>query len=104
MRSPSSIRTSIASPPRRLRRPSDSFDNRRDPLAAADAEGDQGGVEVPPLELVEGGAEEDRAGRTQRMAKGDRAAVDVHPPGIDAEAADRLQRHHREGLVDLPEV
>ena len=61
-------------------------------------------VEVPPLELVERRAEQHRAGRAERMAERDRAAVDVDPLGIDPEAADRLQRHRGEGLVDLPEV
>ena len=56
------------------------------------------------LELVEGGAEQDRAGRAERVAEGDRAAVDVDAVGIDAERARRLQRHHGERLVDLPQV
>ena len=45
------------------------------------------------LELVERGAEQDRAGRAERVAERDRAAVDVDPLAVDAEVARGLQRH-----------
>src|SRR5436305_9493319 len=49
-----------------LRSPSDPFENRCDPLTAADAQGDERRAEAAALELVERGAEEHRAGRAQR--------------------------------------
>ena len=39
-----------------------------------------------------------------RVADGDRAAVDVHAVLVDPEHADRVERHGGEGLVDLPQV
>ena len=50
------------------------------------------------------GADEHRARRPDRVAERDRAAVDVHALGIEAEVAHRLERHRGERLVDLPEV
>ena len=52
---------------------------------AADAQRDQRGRLVRALELVERGAEQDRAGRAERMAERDRAAVDVDALRIDPE-------------------
>ena len=56
---------------------SDALDDRRDAHAAADAQRDEAGRLVAPLELVEDGAEQHRAGGAERVAEGDRAAVDV---------------------------
>ncbi len=63
-----------------------------------------GRCSIPALELVEHGPEEHRARGAERMTEGDGAAVHVHPRGIDAELANRLQHHRGERLVDLPEV
>src|SRR5512139_3742785 len=71
---------------------SDALDDGRDAHAAADAQRDQRVGLVRPLQLVE------------RSAERDRAAVHVDALGIDAERARRLQRHHGERLVDLPQI
>src|SRR4051794_39559283 len=76
----------------------DALDDRGDALAAADAEGDQGGVEVAALQLVEGGAEEHRAGGAEGMAEGDGATVDVDLGGVEVEVADDLERDGGEGF------
>jgi methylthioribose-1-phosphate isomerase len=55
------------------------LDNRRDALAAADAESNERSGQVAPLELVERGAEQDGAGSAKRMTERDGAAVDVDP-------------------------
>src|SRR4051812_9599266 len=66
---------------------SDALDDRRDAHAATDAQRDQRGGLVRTLELVERRPEQDRAGRTQRVAEGDRATIDVDLVVIDAERA-----------------
>jgi hypothetical protein len=57
-----------------------------------------------PLQLVEQGADEDRAGGADRVAEGHGAAVDVDLVAVELQVADELLGHHREGLVDLPQV
>src|SRR5579863_1792113 len=44
-----------------------------------------------------------RTAGAERMAKRDRAAVDVHFFQVQAESIRRRQGHGREGFVDLPE-
>src|SRR5207344_3039820 len=44
------------------------------------------------------------AGGSDRVAHGDRAAVDVDVARVDPQVLHRLQRHRRERLVDLVEV
>lgn len=44
------------------------------------------------------------ASRAQRMPQRDRAAVHVDAPLVAPQRAHRLDRHHAERLVDLPEV
>ena len=56
---------------------SDALDDGGDAHAAADAERGQAVALVAALELVDQGAEDHRAGRAERVAHGDRAAVDV---------------------------
>ena len=74
------------------------------PMPRADAEGGEGGLLVGALELVEGGAEDHRAGGAERVAHGDGAAVDVDAGGVDVEGLHEAQHHGGEGLVDLEEV
>ena len=57
-----------------------------------------------PLEFVEHGAENHAAGRAERMAHRDRAAVDVDLGGIEVEGLHVAQDDRRERLVDLEEV
>ena len=57
-----------------------------------------------PAQLVDERAEDPRAGRADRVAERDRAAVDVDLVLVDAEHPDRVDRDRRERLVDLPEV
>ena len=56
------------------------------------------------LEFVERGAEDHRAGRAERMAHRDRAAVDVDLVGVEVERLPEAQHDGGEGLVDLEEV
>src|SRR4051794_31308355 len=60
----------------RLRR-SDPLDDRGNPHPPADAQRGEAAAQVPALELVDERAEDHRAGGAQRVAHGDRAAVDV---------------------------
>ena len=72
--------------------------------AGGDAEGGEGGFLVGALELVEGGAEDHRAGGAERVAHGDGAAVDVDAGGVDVEGLQEAEDDGGEGLVDLEEV
>jgi len=56
---------------------SDTLDDCRDGLAEADTHRRQRGILTGPLELVSEFRQQHRAGRAQRMAVGDRTAVDV---------------------------
>src|SRR5690242_6789390 len=65
-------------PPGGLTAPlSDHLDDGGDAHAAADAERGEAAAQVATAELVDEGAEDHRPGRAQRVAHGDRAAVDV---------------------------
>ena len=59
---------------------------------------------VGALELVEGGADQDRAGGADGMTEGDRTAVDVDLVAVDVEVADELLDDDGERLVDLEDV
>src|SRR3954453_16753260 len=64
---------------------SNPLDDGRGAHAAADAQRHQRGRLVGALEFVEHGAQDHRAGRAKRMAKRDRAAVDVDLGIVDVE-------------------
>jgi hypothetical protein len=55
-------------------------------------------------QLVHERAEDARAGRADRVADRDRAAVDVHAVLVEVEHPHRVQGHGGERLVDLPQV
>ena len=82
----------------------DPLDDDRRGHAAGGAHGDQAALEAAALELVEHRADQDRAGRPDRMAERDRPAVDVDLVAVELEVAHELLGDHREGLVDLEEV
>ena len=65
---------------------------------------DERGALAGALEFVERGAEDHRAGRAERMAHGDRAAVDVDLARIDVERLQEAQHDGGEGFVDLEEI
>ena len=67
--------------------------HRRDPVAAAAA-----------AELVQEGGREAGAGAAERVAEGDRAAVDVEALLVDPELADAGEDLGGEGLVELDQV
>ena len=56
------------------------------------------------LEFVERGAEDHRAGRAQRMAHRDRAAVHVDLAVVEVERLAEAQHDRGESLVDFEEV
>src|ERR1700712_5643545 len=73
-------------------------------LATAGADGRDAEPAATTAQLVDDRAEDAGARSADRVAERDRAAVDVDAVLLDAELADRLQRHGGEGLVDLPQV
>src|SRR5699024_4552373 len=83
---------------------SDALDDGGDAHAAADAERDEGALAAGALELVENGAGDHRAGRTEGVAHGDGAAVDVELLVRDVHVLLEAQHDGGEGLVELPEV
>src|SRR5947209_4421511 len=64
--------------------------------AAAAAHGDQAGLGIPAFQLGEQGREQPPAGRADRMAEGDGAAVDVHPVHVRLELPFPGQHHGAE--------
>src|SRR5579859_6661097 len=82
----------------------DALEDRRDPLAAADAERREA---VLALALAELGDEREReacARRAQRMAERDRAAVHVRLVPVEAEVLLDGEVLRRERFVDLDQV
>src|SRR5689334_19334691 len=73
--------------------PSDSLDQGRDAHAAADAQGHHGPARLAPLQLVDHRADEHGAGRAERVAHGDRAAVDVQLVVRDVQLALVVQNY-----------
>src|ERR1700693_2512874 len=71
-------------------------------LAAADAHRHHAPFRLAPTSLLQDVAGQPRACHAERMADGDRAAIDVVLVGIDAELVARIQALAGEGLVELP--
>src|SRR3954468_17496647 len=82
----------------------DTFDDDGRGHATGRAHGDETALQVAPLELVEQGADQNRAGGADGMAECDRAAIDVDPRAVELEVADVFFRNHGKGLVDLEQV
>src|SRR3954467_11257883 len=80
------------------------LDAHRDAHAAADAERGETLLGIAPLHLVEERDQHARAGRADRMADRDRAAVDVDPGRIPAEILVDGASLRRESLIRLDEV
>src|SRR5450755_2291847 len=78
--------------------------NQRVALPAARADRRAAEATAAAAQLVDERAEDARAGGADRVAEGDRAAVDVHAVLVDPQHADRVQGDRGEGLVDLPNV
>src|SRR5215471_4914847 len=74
------------------RRSARAFDEAGGAHAAADAHRDDGVAALAAFELVQRGRNLPRAGRTERVAEGDRAAVDVHTLRRQAELALAVER------------
>src|SRR5215204_3528661 len=72
--------------------------------AAADAHRDQAVSRVPPPHLVEARRRQLGAGAAERVAKRNRAAVDVETIGIDGQLAQAGDHLRGEGLVQLDEI
>ena len=56
------------------------------------------------FELVEHRAEDHRPGRAERVAHGDRAAIDVDLRRVEVEGLEVAEHDRGEGLVDLEQV
>src|SRR5574343_62572 len=80
---------------------SNAFDDGGDAPAGTDAPGGQGRGLAGPLQLVQRRAQDDGARGAQRVAHGNRAAVDVHAIERDAQVARRFHGHSGKGLVYL---
>src|SRR5215468_11371667 len=81
-----------------------SLDAHRDAHASPDAEGGEAFLGVALLHLVEQRHKDAGAGGADRMAEGDRAAVDVDLVGIPAEVLVDGAGLRRERLVRLDQV
>src|SRR5690348_15767728 len=80
------------------------LDDHRVALTAARADRGAAQPAAAPAQLEHERAEDPRARGADRVAERDRAAVDVDLVLVDPEHPDRVQRHRREGLVDLPQI
>ena len=69
-------------------RRSDPLNDHRRCHAAGSTHRHQAAFEIAAFELVEQGADQDRTGRTDRVAEGDRSAIDVDLVTIGVEIAD----------------
>ena len=69
---------------------SDPLDDGGRAHAAGDTEGGERGAAAGALELVEGGAENHRAGGAEGVAEGDGAAVDVDAGWVGVEGLDSV--------------
>src|SRR4051812_31742761 len=83
---------------------SKTFNNRGNAHAAADAQGREAKAQFSAFQLVDQGAEEHRASGAERVAHGDRAAVDVDDLLRYVHFLHELHRHHGEGFVDFEQV
>src|ERR1051326_7502998 len=83
---------------------SDALDDGRSAHADADAERDERRFFVTPLEFVEHSAKNHGAGRAERMAHRNGAAIHVDLVVWNIECLHVAQDHRREGLVELPQV
>ena len=83
---------------------SDPFDDRAGRERAAGAHGDQRGLAVAALQLVEGGRDQAGAGRADGVSQRDGAAVDVHLVHVGVVNLRPAQHDRGEGLVDLDQV
>src|SRR5512138_2096866 len=72
----------------------EALEDRRDPLAAADAHGYQRIALLRALQLVQRLDGEDGAGGADRMAERDRAAVRIHLRRIEPEVLGHRHRLH----------
>src|ERR1700733_206508 len=81
-----------------------SLDDDRRGHAARRAHRDQPALELAPLELVEHGTDQYRAGRADGVTQCDRSAVHIDLVAIEAQIADEFLDHDGKCLVDLPEV
>src|ERR1700710_2913013 len=80
------------------------LDDRRDTHAAANTQRYQRAPGVAALQLVNHGAQNHRAGSTERMAHGDGTAVDVELLVGDVQVLLELEHYGREGFVELEQV
>src|SRR5665811_891582 len=83
---------------------SDALDDSGNAHAAADAKGGNAVLLVAALQFVDQRAEDHRTGRTERVAHGDRAAVDVDLVMRHIHVAHETHDDRGEGLVHLEQV
>src|SRR4029077_8134426 len=83
---------------------SSNFDHDRVALAPARADRGDAEATAATAQLVHERADDASAGGGDRVAGGDRAAVDVDLVLVDAEHPHRVEGDRGEGLVDLPEI
>src|ERR1044072_5366239 len=83
---------------------SDAFEDRRQALADADAHRRDPVLAAAAAQLTDQGGGEASAGAAERVAEGDRAAVDVELLFVDAELAGAGEHLRGEGLVELDQV
>src|ERR1700679_2016818 len=80
------------------------FDHDRVALTAAGADRGDAEAAATAAELMNECADDAGSRGADRVAEGDRAAVDVDLLLVDAEHPHRVEGDRGEGLVDLPEV
>src|SRR6476469_3891560 len=80
------------------------LDDDRVALTAAGADRGDAETAAAATQLMDEGADQTGAGGADRVAEGDRPAVDVDVLLADSEDPHRADRDRGEGLVDLPEV
>src|SRR4051794_38950946 len=85
-------------------RPARDLDDQRVALTTAAAQGGRADATTAAAELQRQGQHQPGAGHADRMAQGDRAAVDVDDVLVDLQLTHRVEDHLGERLVDLDQV
>src|ERR1700676_1974707 len=84
--------------------PSNTLDNDGWRHAARGTHGHEASFEVATLQLIQNSANQDGAGRANRMTERDRSAIDVDLGAVKIKIPNEFLGYDRKGLVDLEQV
>ncbi len=80
------------------------FDDDGRGHAAAGAHGREPAFQIAAFEFIQQRADQDGAGRADRMAEGNRAAIHIYLVAIELQVANEFFSDHRKSFVDFPQI